>query len=83
MVCIYTNGTNALLCCENTFLECAINIFFHFLLNHSYKSTFERLKGLKTEIDHLQHLLQRSKIKLQKDFEDWWTQETARLQVRY
>ncbi|KAM9467074.1 kinesin-like protein KIF6 [Clarias gariepinus] len=45
-----------------------------------YKSTFERLKGLKTEIDHLQHLLQRSKIKLQKDFEDWWTQETARLQ---
>ncbi|XP_017332102.1 kinesin-like protein KIF6 isoform X2 [Ictalurus punctatus] len=45
-----------------------------------YKSTFERLKGLKTEIEHLQHLLQRSKVKLQKDFEDWWTQEAARLQ---
>ncbi|KAK3563224.1 hypothetical protein QTP86_018277 [Hemibagrus guttatus] len=45
-----------------------------------YKSTFERLKGLKTEIDHLQHLHQRSKIKLQKDFQDWWTQEAARLQ---
>ncbi|KAK2843671.1 hypothetical protein Q7C36_011886 [Tachysurus vachellii] len=45
-----------------------------------YKSTFERLKGLKTEIDHLQHLHQRSKIKLQKDFQDWWTQEAASLQ---
>ncbi|MCJ8736631.1 hypothetical protein PDJAM_G00014740 [Pangasius djambal] len=45
-----------------------------------YKSTFERLKGLKTEIEHLQHLLQKSKIKLQKDFQDWWNQEAARLQ---
>ncbi|XP_058254853.1 kinesin-like protein KIF6 [Hemibagrus wyckioides] len=45
-----------------------------------YKKTFERLKGLKTEIDHLQHLHQRSKIKLQNDFQDWWTQEATRLQ---
>ncbi|XP_027027796.2 kinesin-like protein KIF6 isoform X3 [Tachysurus fulvidraco] len=45
-----------------------------------YKSTFERLKGLKTEIDHIQHLHQRSKIKLQKEFQDWWTQEAASLQ---
>ncbi|KAF4084312.1 hypothetical protein AMELA_G00127240 [Ameiurus melas] len=48
-----------------------------------YKSTFERLKGLKTEIEHLQHLLQRSKVKLQKDFQDWWTQEAARLQQNH
>ncbi|XP_076833929.1 kinesin-like protein KIF6 isoform X2 [Brachyhypopomus gauderio] len=46
----------------------------------NYKSTFGRLKGLKTEIEHLQHLLQRSKIKLERDFQDWWTQETTRLQ---
>ncbi|KAI5618808.1 kinesin-like protein KIF6 [Silurus asotus] len=45
-----------------------------------YKSTFERLKGLKTEIEHVQHLLQRAKVKLQKDFQDWWIQEAARLQ---
>uniref|UniRef100_A0AAR2KGS5 Kinesin-like protein n=1 Tax=Pygocentrus nattereri TaxID=42514 RepID=A0AAR2KGS5_PYGNA len=48
----------------------------------SYKSTFGRLKGLKTEIEHLQHLLHKSKIKLQKDFQDWWTQEATKLQVR-
>lgn len=52
-----------------------------FFWNYRYKSTFERLKGLKTEIDHLQHLHQRSKIKLQKEFQDWWTQEAASLQV--
>ncbi|KAK1792914.1 hypothetical protein P4O66_001640 [Electrophorus voltai] len=46
-----------------------------------YKSTFGRLKGLKTEIEHLQHLLQRSKIKLKRDFQDWWSQEATRLQV--
>ncbi|XP_062863067.1 kinesin-like protein KIF6 isoform X2 [Trichomycterus rosablanca] len=46
----------------------------------NYKSTFGRLKAMKTEIEHLQHLLQRSKIKLQKDFEDWWIQQTTKLQ---
>uniref|UniRef100_A0A4W4EMC3 Kinesin-like protein n=1 Tax=Electrophorus electricus TaxID=8005 RepID=A0A4W4EMC3_ELEEL len=46
----------------------------------NYKSTFGRLKGLKTEIEHLQHLLQRSKIKLKRDFQDWWSQEATRLQ---
>ncbi|XP_066531447.1 kinesin-like protein KIF6 isoform X2 [Hoplias malabaricus] len=45
-----------------------------------YKNTFGHLKGLKTEIEHLQHLLQRSKIKLQRDFEDWWIQEATKLQ---
>lgn len=59
-----------------------INIYIY-IFNCSYKSTFERLKGLKAEIEHLQHLLQRSKIKLQKDFQDWWTQKAARLQVLY
>ncbi|XP_026857259.2 kinesin-like protein KIF6 isoform X4 [Electrophorus electricus] len=49
----------------------------------NYKSTFGRLKGLKTEIEHLQHLLQRSKIKLKRDFQDWWSQEATRLQVTW
>ncbi|TSM77407.1 Kinesin-like protein KIF6 [Bagarius yarrelli] len=35
-----------------------------------YKNTFERLKALKTEIEHLEFLHQRAKIKLQKDFQD-------------
>lgn len=49
---------------------------------YSYKSTFESLKGLKTEIEHLQHLLQKSKIKLQRDFQEWWDQQATRLQVQ-
>uniref|UniRef100_A0A8C7JR99 Kinesin-like protein n=1 Tax=Oncorhynchus kisutch TaxID=8019 RepID=A0A8C7JR99_ONCKI len=47
----------------------------------SYKSTFGHLKTLKMEIEHLQLLLERSTVKLQRDFQDWWSQEAARLQV--
>ncbi|XP_044142517.1 kinesin-like protein KIF6 isoform X2 [Bufo gargarizans] len=45
-----------------------------------YKTLFSRLKSLKTEIEHLQLLLEKAKVKLQKDFEDWWSQEAADLQ---
>ncbi|GCC34178.1 hypothetical protein chiPu_0012651 [Chiloscyllium punctatum] len=47
----------------------------------SYKMTFNRLKALKTEIEHLQHLLEKSKMMMQKDFEVWWSEEAMRLQV--
>ncbi|XP_035252159.1 kinesin-like protein KIF6 isoform X2 [Anguilla anguilla] len=46
----------------------------------SYKSTFGRLKALKTEIEHLQLLLERAKVKVQRDFQEWWANESARLQ---
>nr|XP_046268923.1 kinesin-like protein KIF6 isoform X2 [Scatophagus argus] len=45
-----------------------------------YKSTIGRLKALRTEIEHLQLLLERTKVKLQKDFEKWWSQETSSVQ---
>ncbi|XP_078254896.1 kinesin-like protein KIF6 isoform X2 [Rhinoraja longicauda] len=48
----------------------------------SYKMTFNRLKGLKTEIEHLEHLHQKAKVMIQKDFEAWWSEEAARLQAR-
>ncbi|XP_041043267.1 kinesin-like protein KIF6 [Carcharodon carcharias] len=48
----------------------------------SYKMTFNRLKALKTEIEHLQHLLEKAKVMMQKDFEVWWSEEAARLQVQ-
>ncbi|CAC5410124.1 KIF6_9 [Mytilus coruscus] len=35
----------------------------------NYKECFTRLRTLKTEIEHLQHLLEKSKVKLMKDFE--------------
>ncbi|KAM6138169.1 kinesin-like protein KIF6 [Phoenicopterus ruber ruber] len=46
----------------------------------SYKTMFNHLKGLKVEIEHLQLLMEKAKIKLQKDFEVWWSEEEANLQ---
>ncbi|XP_051249392.1 kinesin-like protein KIF6 isoform X1 [Dicentrarchus labrax] len=43
----------------------------------AYKSTIGCLKALRTEIEHLQLLLERAKVKLQKDFHKWWSQEEA------
>ncbi|XP_064600803.1 kinesin-like protein KIF6 [Liolophura sinensis] len=40
-----------------------------------YKETFNELRTLKTEIEHLQHLLEKSKVKLMKDFELWWADQ--------
>ncbi|XP_055993308.1 kinesin-like protein KIF6 [Sorex fumeus] len=47
----------------------------------SYKTDFMHLKALKVEIEHLQLLMDKTKVKLQKEFEDWWAEETTRLQV--
>jgi len=38
----------------------------------SYKEGFAKLKELKSEIEHLQHLLEQSRRKLQQDFEGWY-----------
>ncbi|XP_034283908.1 kinesin-like protein KIF6 isoform X1 [Pantherophis guttatus] len=46
----------------------------------SYKTMFTHLKGLKIEIEHLQLLMEKAKLKLQKDFEAWWSEETKSLQ---
>ncbi|XP_067420873.1 kinesin-like protein KIF6 isoform X2 [Emydura macquarii macquarii] len=46
----------------------------------SYKTMFNRLKVLKIEIEHLQLLMEKAKVKLQKDFEVWWSEEALNLQ---
>ncbi|KAM8779967.1 kinesin-like protein KIF6 [Rhynchonycteris naso] len=46
-----------------------------------YKTMFTRLKALKVEIEHLQLLMDKAKVKLQKEFEAWWAQEASSLQV--
>lgn len=43
---------------------------------------FTRLKALKVEIEHLQLLMDKAKVKLQKEFEAWWAEEATSLQVR-
>ncbi|XP_032299122.1 kinesin-like protein KIF6 isoform X1 [Coturnix japonica] len=48
----------------------------------SYDTMFNRLKGLKVEIEHLQLLMEKAKMKLQKEFEVWWTEEGANLQTQ-
>lgn len=47
----------------------------------SYKTMFNHLKGLKVEIEHLQLLMEKVKMKLRKDFEVWWSEEATNLQV--
>ncbi|XP_034531801.1 kinesin-like protein KIF6 isoform X2 [Notolabrus celidotus] len=47
----------------------------------AYKSTVGRLKALRTEIEHLQLLLERAKVKLQRDFHQWWSQEALSVQL--
>ena len=42
-----------------------------------YKHAFNQLKALKTEIEHMQFLLEKSKVKLQKDFELWWAEQVT------
>ncbi|XP_053918586.1 kinesin-like protein KIF6 isoform X2 [Cuculus canorus] len=48
----------------------------------SYKTMFNHLKGLKIEIEHLQLLMEKAKMKLQKDFEVWWSEEATNLQEK-
>ncbi|KAL8592600.1 hypothetical protein ACOMHN_026530 [Nucella lapillus] len=47
----------------------------------NYKTAFVDLRSMKTEIEHLQHLLEKSKVKMMKDFEIWWAQQSAQGQA--
>ena len=47
----------------------------------SFKTLYAQLRELKTEIEHIQHLLEKAKVQLQKDFEQWWSQQSANLKV--
>ncbi|NXE58465.1 KIF6 protein, partial [Calcarius ornatus] len=46
----------------------------------SYKTVYSRFKGLKVEIEHLQFLMEKVKMKVQKDFEVWWSEEAKKFQ---
>ncbi|NWZ63414.1 KIF6 protein, partial [Acrocephalus arundinaceus] len=46
----------------------------------SYKTVYSRFKGLKVEIEHLQLLMEKVKMKLQKDFEVWCSEEAKKIQ---
>jgi len=48
--------------------------------SHSFKGLYGQLKDMKTEIEHVQHLLEKAKVQLQKDFETWWKQQSDKVQ---
>ena len=48
---------------------------------YSFKTLYAQLRELKTEIEHIQHLLEKAKVKLQKDFEQWWNQQSDNTKV--
>ncbi len=35
---------------------------------------YDHLRALKTEIEHIQHLHERAKLQVQRNFEHWWYQ---------
>ncbi|NWU93888.1 KIF6 protein, partial [Upupa epops] len=49
-------------------------------LKTSYKTVFNCLKELKVEVEHLQLLTEKGEMKLQKDFQVWWSEEAINLQ---
>ena len=49
---------------------------------YRFKSLYHLLKDMKSEIEHRQHLLEKAKVQLQKDFETWWEKEASRIRVR-
>ena len=42
-----------------------------------FKELYDKLREMKTEIEHVQHLLQKSKVQIQRDFEEWWKQHST------
>lgn len=46
-----------------------------------YKTNFDALKHLKAEIEHIQHLMEGARVRLQHDFESWFDSKAG--QVKY
>ncbi|XP_064403567.1 kinesin-like protein KIF6 isoform X2 [Halichondria panicea] len=43
----------------------------------NFKMMYGQLRDLKAEIEHVQHLHEKAKLQVQRDFEQWWDQQTA------
>ena len=49
------------------------------VFSRSFKELYGQLKDMKTEIEHVQHLLEKAKVQMQKDFETWWKQQADKV----
>jgi kinesin family protein 6/9 len=41
-----------------------------------YRDCFNRLKNMKQEIEHIQHIIEKDRLQMLKDFDDWWEQQS-------
>ncbi|CAF1655282.1 unnamed protein product [Rotaria magnacalcarata] len=41
-----------------------------------YRECFNRLKNMKQEIEHIQHIIEKDRLQMLKDFDDWWEQQS-------
>ena len=61
---------------QSSFVLCVSSSLYRF------KSLYHLLKDMKSEIEHRQHLLEKAKVQLQKDFETWWEKEANRIREK-
>ncbi|UJR25470.1 hypothetical protein I4U23_006817 [Adineta vaga] len=41
-----------------------------------YRECFNRLKNMKQEIEHIQHVIEKDRLQMLKEFDDWWDQQS-------
>ena len=44
-----------------------------------YRDCFNRLKNMKQEIEHTQHVIEKDRLQMLKDFDEWWEQQSAQV----
>ncbi len=58
---------------EEIFFLIKIN-FFDFCFR--YREYFNRLKNMKQEIEHIQHVIEKDRLQMLKDFDEWWEERS-------
>jgi len=48
----------------------------------NYRLNFEKLKNLKNQIEHAQYLVEKASVRLQKDFDVWWTEQCELIEAK-
>ena len=49
----------------------------------AYKANFDALRGLKTQIEHIQRLLEHGRVRMQTDFDQWYKHVVHRAGPEY
>ena len=44
-----------------------------------YRECFSRLKNMKQEIEHIQHVIEKDRLQILKDFDEWWEQQSEQV----